>query len=147
MTDVGVRKVPMCFLNFSLHCLMPQRVSEKSYGPCSRTNSNRYVKLIPTTIQEINRRTGSVGQCTLCARFARQNSKKSFQYCRTRTTSPCCEICSRTCEARLEAIYEHVYEEGQAEVQNLTLDFVISLPWLQLLLGQRSERQSAYKSY
>jgi len=38
--------------------------------------------------------------------------------------SPCSEICSRTCEAHLEAIYEHVYKVGQAEVQNLTLDFV-----------------------
>lgn len=44
-----------------------------------QTNSNLYVKLILTTIQEINGRNGSVGQSTLCARFARQNSKRSFQ--------------------------------------------------------------------
>jgi len=44
MTDVGVRKVPMCFVNFSLHCLIPQRVSEKSYGPCSRTDKLKLLR-------------------------------------------------------------------------------------------------------
>lgn len=45
MTDVGVRKVPVCFVNFSLHCLIPQRVSEKSYGPCNSKKQTQTVTL------------------------------------------------------------------------------------------------------
>jgi hypothetical protein len=49
-----------------------RKVVRPMYVYLEQINSYCYVKLIPTTTQEINRRTGSVGQSTLCARLASQ---------------------------------------------------------------------------
>lgn len=127
MTDVGVRVHVFCELLFTLPytAASERKVVRPLY--LEQTKSNRYVKLILTTIQEINGRTGSVGTIHIVCKICKEKFEEKFPVLQDKNYVAMLRNIFKNVRGPLRSYIRARVWRGaswSAEVHNLTLDFV-----------------------